>query len=204
MKLNMLTKDKAIEYIEIARWLKRCETSVRFGNKKRFEQAEIQAGKCAKSISEIKNHTNDFLKALGMDAAIFPKMEQPTSKEYRKEIRKMNLENQHNIIWMKFTKDGFLGVVAVSNDINFCIPPSATFYAETRNGKPKNKNNRWKYNTSGIIVHHLKKEWNEDFILVFPLKNFPIKFKRGDIERGIGNYLIDKGVPILDYYSHMF
>ncbi|MDV4151424.1 hypothetical protein R0131_11280 [Clostridium sp. AL.422] len=30
---------------------------------------------------------------------------------------------------------------------------------------------------------------------------FKIK-KRKEIETAVGNYLIDKGVPIIDYYSH--
>jgi len=92
---------------------------------------------------------------------------------------------------MKFTEDGFLGVVATSNDINFDIPLSQKEY---------NKN----HNTSGIIIHYLNKKWNESFVLVFPLKKIPEKLKRGDVERGIGNYLIKKGVPILDFFSHRY
>ncbi|WP_369813894.1 hypothetical protein, partial [Halolactibacillus sp. JCM 19043] len=63
---------------------------------------------------------------------------------------------------------------------------------------------RWKYNTSGIIVHHLGKCWDESFVLLFPLKNIPGNLSRSDVERGIGNYLIDKGVPILDFYFHNY
>ena len=49
-------------------------------------------------------------------------------------------------------------------------------------------------------------EWDEGTVLVFPLINLK-KLKdldRSDIESGIGNYLIDNDVPILDYYSHNY
>ena len=114
-----------------------------------------------------------------------------------------------DIVWMKFTKEregsGFLGVVAAGADINFDIPPSEKCYNETSDGKPKTNANNWKYNTSGIIIDSLGKKWDEDSILVFPLEGIDtLELTRGDIECGIGNYLIDKGVPILDYYSHRF
>lgn len=62
----------------------------------------------------------------------------------------------------------------------------------------------WVHNKSGIIVHHVNKSWEEAFVLVFPLKNIKNDLTRSDIERGIGNYLIVKGVPILDFYSHNY
>lgn len=34
--------------------------------------------------------------------------------------------------------------------------------------------------------------------------NPPEGLQRGDIERGVGNYLISKNVPILDFYSHNY
>ncbi|MCL2637883.1 MAG: hypothetical protein FWD48_05870 [Oscillospiraceae bacterium] len=206
----MLTKNKAVEYTKIKHGLKRPQISVRFGDTKRFEQAEKQIEQAQEhpiSIDEIINHTNDFLVALEMDKIICLPKEKPKSKEFYKNIKtEYNLEDKRDIVWMKFTKDNFLGVVAVSADINFNIPPSRCkkHYTETKNGKPKNKNNHWEYNTSGIIINHLGQKWKEDFVLIFPLKNIPSGLKRGHIECGIGNYLIDKGVPILDYYSHMF
>lgn len=93
---------------------------------------------------------------------------------------KYELNNRKHLIWMKFTIDGYLGVVAASDDINFDMT-----------------------NTSGKIISHLNKQWKQDFVLVFPLPNIGDK-ERSDIECGIGNYLIDKGVPILDFYSHQY
>lgn len=41
----------------------------------------------------------------------------------------------------------------------------------------------------------------EAYVLIFPLVNIPDGLDRSDIESGIGNYLISKNVPILDFYS---
>jgi len=82
----------------------------------------------------------------------------------------------------------------MGNDINFCMPPSDKHYDERKGSK-------WKYNTSGIIIRSLDQVWDESFVLVFPLKNIGKGKDRKKIECGIGNNLIDKGVPILDYYS---
>ncbi|CQB90089.1 Uncharacterised protein [Chlamydia trachomatis] len=92
---------------------------------------------------------------------------------------------------MKFTDQGFLGVVAASNDINFFIP---------KDGETDVSN----LNTAGIIVYTLKQSWDRSFVLAFPLKSIPDDLKCGDIEIGIGNYLISQNVPILDYYSHRY
>ncbi len=44
-------------------------------------------------------------------------------KGFYKDIKNFyNLKDIRDIVWMKFTRDGFLGVVATSNDINFHIP----------------------------------------------------------------------------------
>jgi hypothetical protein len=95
--------------------------------------------------------------------------------------------------------------VACSNDINFDIHPNKVCYDEPSR-VVNEKIKRWKYNTSGIIVHSVNQEWNENYVLVFPLIGLcdgdEGKKQRHEIEIGIGNYLIFKGVPILDYYSH--
>lgn len=155
--------------------------------------AEEQAKLKAIEIQAIIDYTNEFLELLGMDSVITPKREKESfGNNLYKEIKKINnLEDERDIVWMKFTEDGFLGVVATSNDINFDIPLSEKEYDK-------------KHTTAGIIIHHLEKKWDESFVLIFPLKNISINLKRGDIERGIGNYLIKKGVPILDFFSHRY
>ena len=108
-----------------------------------------------------------------------------------------------HVIWMKFAKNGQLGVVAASNDYNFDIPPSSEVYDETTDGKPKSNSNGWKYTTSGIILHKLNLEWDESFLLIFPLQGIEDS-QRKDIEEGVGNFLIENDVPIIDFYSHIF
>lgn len=83
------------------------------------------------------------------------------------------LNNQSDVIWLRFTKDGYLGTIASSNDINF------------------------KYS------HNLGKEWNENRIIVIPLQGIQNREERLLLEKVLGNYLVyGKGVPVLDKYSH--
>lgn len=114
-----------------------------------------------------------------------------------------SVKNNEDIVWMKFTESGHLGVVAVSNDVNFDIPETKDQYDEMEKG-------HWKYTTSGIIVHSLEQRWDNTFFLVFPLPFLKERLltldkkERHCIETGIGNYLLEKGIPILDYYSHRY
>lgn len=185
--------EKAREYLRETSRPCGARSSVYYGNRTRFVIAEEQAKLKSIEIQVIIDYTNEFLELLGMDSVITPKREKESFRnDLYKEIKKNNnLKDERDIVWMKFTEDGFLGVVATSNDINFDIPLSEKEY---------NK----KHNTAGIIIHHLEKKWDESFVLIFPLKNIPEELKRGDVERGIGNYLIKKGVPILDFFSHRY
>lgn len=95
---------------------------------------------------------------------------------------KFGLSNTKNILWLKFTQKGYLGVVAKGMDINF-----------------------FNDNTSGKLVNAVKDKWDESLILIFPLTDLILdKRDTGEIERAIGNYLISKGVPIIDFYSHNY
>lgn len=95
---------------------------------------------------------------------------------------RFQLENPADIVWLKFTKQGHLGVVAVSHDIN-----------------------HEKDTTSGQLVAHVNEDWDNSFVLIFPLTpEIRGNWYRGDIERALGNYLISLGVPIIDYYSHNY
>ena len=109
---------------------------------------------------------------------------------------KYRLADERDIVWMKFTKDNYLGVVADSNDINFDIPNDRNMYDEKR------ENGLWKYNSSGILIHYLGKEWDSSFVLICPIIKFPEGKNRHFIEKSIGDFLIEKSIPILDYYSH--
>lgn len=59
--------------------------------------------------------------------------------------------------------------------------------------------------TAGLINQYLNLEWDDSEVLIFSLNDIRDReLNRSDIESGIGNYLISKGVPILDFYSHNY
>lgn len=176
--------------------------SVHYGTL-RFEKAAEQAELPPCSVESIIELVNDFLRQMGMSPCAHPILYlQPGQRvNYLKIQRENGLADQRDIAWMKFTRDGYLGVVAVSNDIGFDMPESRAEYNQTLGYTSCKK---WRFSTSGILVHALGKQWDDSFALVFPLKNIPNGYDRHRIETGIGNYLIGHGVPILDFYSHNY
>lgn len=104
---------------------------------------------------------------------------------------KFSLERASDILWFKFTNKGHLAVVAGSYDIN------------------------WNEESScGILVNEIEEKFDDTFVFVFPLTQEMIrtksepnsyyrKYKSMELELAVGNYLINKGVPIVDFYSHM-
>lgn len=91
-----------------------------------------------------------------------------------------NFSFQKDIVWIKFTKDGYVGVVCDSSDINHSYS-----------------------NTSGKLIRSINQEWDTKNLFVFPITGAMTKYKkRKQIETGIGQYLISKSVPIIDFYSH--
>lgn len=114
-----------------------------------------------------------------------PYYELKNTKTRRIDYAKINSDNKENIIWIKFNTSGIISVIGTGCDIYFT---DAT------------KNNT----KSGRINIALNQEWDDRFVLIFPLREFPDDLNRSDIESGIGNYLIAKGITILDYYSHNY
>lgn len=190
--------------------------TVHNGGTYRIKAAEKQQQKMKEYLKE-KNLTKDKFKqriieytiecldSLGIDLDItnkYPdfsinKFEQnKVNIDYENIKKEFGLADVRDIVWMKFTSSGSLGVVASSNDVNFQKPRSIKEYDE------KQQNGRWKYNTSGIIIDHLGEKWDESFVLIFPIKCIPKGMTRHGVEKKIGNHLIDEGIPILDYYSH--
>ena len=194
--------------------------SVHIEKNDRIIKAKEQLNKAPKTVDEIINLANSFLHNIGLKTVDNPKYTSFSIKDDKdgyKTVVKINddkfkdqfglrdkpLNKSKHVIWMKFAKNGQLGVVAASNDYNFDIPPSSDVYDETTNGKPKCKCNKWKYTTSGIILHKLNLEWDESFLLIFPLQGIEDSWLK-DIETGMGNFLIENDVPIIDFYSHRY
>ena len=178
------------------------ESSVHAG-RKRFEKAKEQAALTPVPREKIIALANQFLREAGMEPCANPVFQlRPGQQVDYKKIQKENgLQDKKDIVWMKFTRDGYLGVVAVSSDIGFDIPSSREEYDEL---PPGTSGQKWRFSTAGILVHFLGKQWDDSFVLVFPLKNMPEGYDRHRVETGIGNYLIANDVPILDFYSHNY
>ncbi len=137
--------EKAREYLRETSRPCGAGSSVYYGNRTRFVIAEEQAKLKAIEIQVIIDYTNEFLELLEMDSVITAKREYFGNNLYKGMKKINNLEDERDIVWMKFTEDGFLGVVATSNDINFDIPLSEKEYDK-------------KHNAAGIIIHHLEKK----------------------------------------------
>lgn len=174
---------------------KRKESAVEQKNKALDETADDL-------INRIIEITNTFLEEIGVEVKRYnnktkintkelPILRKPRSRkdtiDYGVFKNECGLNSESHIIWMKFAKEKnhqidrrYLGVVAASNDIDFSTS-----------------------NTSGKIISSLDLEWDESFILLFPLPRITDGMRK-DIEVGIGNNLIDNEVPILDFYSHRY
>ena len=164
----------------------------------RYVKAKEQLSMQPSEISRIIDYVNEFLETIGVSKVENP-IVTPQDIDYQKIAERYNLTDERDIIWMKFTTSGFLGVVATSNDVGFDYPTSSDDY-----DLPGEKT-RWKYTTSSILLHKLGQKWDERFVLGFPLsKDINCKYNRHQIELGIGKYLVKMGVPILDYYSHNY
>ena len=159
----------------------------------RIKKAVEQAGMDTVSIYDIIDFVNEFLHKIDMkttdDLNFNPKIElkrMGLREIPYAEIKENNkLDDKRDIVWIKFTTDEYISVIGVGCDISF--------------------SDRTKENTTaGLILKHLEKDWDDSFVLIFPLKEIPDNLYRSDIESGIGNYLIHKGVPILDFYSHNY
>ncbi len=181
---------------------------------KRAQMAHVQSQLPAVSVEQIISHVNEFLDGLKDDVEkeiSFSEIELdeckhkvtgnciivkgcnwqetiwngPYDKKYDVIKEKFRLNNVWDIVWLKFSKvpnspENYLGVVALGNDINYSYDLSA-----------------------GKLLKEVGQEWDTSFVCIFPLTENLLKHKkRREIETGIGQYLIDKKVPIIDYYSH--
>lgn len=126
---------------------------------------------------------------LKWDAPIYDcKKKEYVEWDYKYDVikNKFNLGKPSDIVWIKFTTKGHVGVVAKSFDINFD--------RKTSDGQPI---------SSTVLVEEVEEAWDKSFVMIFPMTSEILGNRSvGDLELGIGNYLIDKKVPIIDFYSH--
>lgn len=156
-----------------------------------------KARDCNISRDTIAEYAKAFLSLLGIKnpESVIKKLE---DVDYNQLVQEYGLTDKRDIVWMKFSNHYYLCTVACSNDINLdAVPPKGDINEKKESGRG------FKYNTSAVIMHNLGLEWDEE-VMIIPLTCIPDGLSRGDIETGIGNYLIAQGVPILDYYSHNY
>lgn len=159
----------------------RCSVDYDKSNYRKNKAAE-EAEKENVSIAEICELINLFLSKIYKDGIKCNLINGPDilkTIDYEHIRRSYNLNDQSDIVWMKFTTDGYLGVVASSKDINF------------------NYNN-----SSGKLIKSVNKRWDESKVVIVPLPKIESPQERLLIERMIGNYLSDNDVPIIDFCSH--
>lgn len=171
--------------------------SVHGGSHSRLDKAREQAQLQPTPVEKVVDLIVMFLGRVGIKTE---PLEIPSSRirdiDYRTIAARYQLKDARDLVWIKIASNGAVGVVATSADINLQLPSHPADY-------DKRGSNGWVYNTAGIIVHKLGLSWLP-FVIVFPLPHIPEGYTRHDIEHAVGNYLIEKHVPILDYYSHCY
>lgn len=100
-------------------------------------------------------------------------------------------DGSSHIIFIQFTTSGHIAVVGAGRDISFS----------------KNKS----YGTWRIISAIDGVEWDDKYVIVIPIqniKNYRIKKDenilsyRNGVEHYLGDYLLSKKIPILNYFQH--
>lgn len=190
---------KMLQYImpsiKHRRVLKESDLRVEMAKKQLNRFQEQKAKNKIQSKKEIIELVNTFLEQIGIginskfDNEVKLKSKKETSKgriSYFDIKQQSGISCKEDIVWIKLNKCGCISVVGVGCDIYFTHKTKTT-------------------TSSGKINTYLKQEWDEEFVLVFPLIGLEqTSFDRSDVESGVGNYLIANGVPVLDYYSHNY
>lgn len=116
----------------------------------------------------------------------------PKEINYSDICNKNKTNGEGHIIWVQFVKGGHVAVVGAGKDIGF----------------PKGKRGTW-----SIIKDVDGVQWETSEVIIVPIrgldagsvgiKNVDNVLKcRNGVEHCIGDYLIDNGVPILNFYQH--
>ena len=154
--------------------------------KKAKEQNKLKV----KDIDEICNLLEKALNDKNIVGTIL-KMK-PKEVNYEQIKEKYGTNKSSDIIFIQFTKDGHVAVLGAGKDMSFSKNISGT--------------NTWR-----IISAIERVEWNDEMVIIIPIRYIKdCKIKKGDsilayrngIEQYLGDYLLSKGVPILNCYQH--
>lgn len=150
-------------------------------NRYRFHKAQDEVTDVPPTKDKVRSVCGDFFAKAEIHVTIIKSA--PAGVAYR------------NSIWIKFLETGHIGVVGLGL-VNFDIPPSDAEYDE------KNEDGSWKWNPSGILVHQLGHSWDESGVLVLQINDVLEECTLEQIKRALGNWMIVKGLHIVDHYNH--
>lgn len=89
--------------------------------KKKYESRldkTIEQAKKTVEVKEVVNHVNDFLEKVGVSIVNNPKFSYNGYIDYSKIMEDYNLNNIKHLVWIKFTIDGYVGVVEERMTVN--------------------------------------------------------------------------------------
>ena len=109
-----------IDVIEYAQNRSRPENSVHYGKKRRFEKAKEQLAKSPVDKALIIKWVNEYLNAYGIESSCDNNeidVKTISIDDFNRNIKNTyGLQDEKDIIWIKFTNSGHVGVVAASNE----------------------------------------------------------------------------------------
>ena len=115
-------------YLNIIKAPRGRTSSVHFGQTYRYNKAVEESKEKPVSDKEISELILSFFKGIGIRTINQPRYENPLPFNYQGMKEEFKLDDERDIVWIKFTKDGYIGVVATSNDINLNYPTSESDY----------------------------------------------------------------------------
>ena len=111
-------------------------------------------------------------------------------RKYRKIEEKFELDSFTDIVWVVFTENGFVKVVGKGADL----------FQTTKT----NDQGEIALRTAEKLVRFVHDKSNLTCAIIIPVNRKKLKFSTEKVELGLGNYLISKGVAIIDYFSHNY
>ena len=150
----------------------------------RFKKAKEQAEMSPVNPKEVIELVNNFLNKIElktMDDLNFNPFIQLEDKKrpisYSKIFKETEIKYKNDIVWIKFTKGNFISVIGTGCDISF----SKWAFENTTAGKIS----QYLIDSTPDNQKKCEYEWNNKFVLIFPLKDIPDYLSRSDIESGI-------------------
>lgn len=164
---------------------------------KRVIKAQEKLDKIVPQKSKVRKILSKCLKEKGISGEVITINPLLEKIDYKKISETYGTNGEGHIIWVQFVISGHVAVVGAGKDIGF----------------PKNENR----GTWMILSKLSNVEWDRTEVVIIPIReldmnSYGLKYihKHGNnilkcrngVEHCIGEYLIEKGVPILNYYQH--